>query len=212
LTDLDAVRIAYRMQSTTPKVLNSRIDEQEWIEAALDMLAKGGLAAVRIEPLALKLGVTKGAFYARYPTRDALLMAMLNYWRRVSTVDVFEGFAAMDEHPAQRLERLVRLSTRRPDARNRGLLEMGIRIWADTDARAAATMGEIDAYRLNYFDAVLRANGFEAVEAQARALLIYGYLVADACLSGKRSEATKGLIRALLTADIVHDDPDQVKN
>lgn len=195
------------MQTATPKVLNSRIDEQDWIEAALDMLAKGGLGAVRIEPLALKLGVTKGAFYARYPTRDALLMAMLGYWRRVSTIDVFEGFAAIDEPPEQRLERIVRLSTRRSDARNRGLLEMGIRIWADTDARAAATMEEIDAYRLDYFEAVLRANGFHPKEAKARALLVYGYMVADTCVSGKRSDETKSLIRSLLTNGIVADKP-----
>lgn len=204
------MRIASAMQTGTSKVLNSRIDEQEWIETALDMLAKGGLAAVRVEPLALKLGVTKGAFYARYPTRDALLVAMLSYWRRVSTIDVFDGFAAIDEPPSQRLERIVSLSTRRPDARNRGLLEMGIRIWADSDARAAATMEEIDAYRLNYFEAVLRANGFDAEGSKARALLIYGYMVADTCLSGKRSPETKRFVRAMLSDDIVREEHGQV--
>lgn len=191
------------MQIATRTIVNSRIDEQDWIEAALDMLAKGGLAAVRVEPLALKLGVTKGAFYARYPTRDALLMAMLDYWRRVSTLDVLSGFAAIDESPERRLDRVVKLSSRRPDVRNRGLLEMGIRIWADSDPIAAATMQEIDSYRLDYFKAVLRANGFEEAEAEARALLVYGYMIADACVSGRRSEDTKRAIRALLTAGIV---------
>lgn len=188
---------------------NSRIDEQEWIEAALDMLAKGGLGAVRVEPLASKLGVTKGAFYARYPTRDALFAAMLDYWRKVSTVDVLSGFAAMDEGPEQRLERIVKLSTRRPDVRHRGLLEMGIRIWADSDARAAATMQEIDTYRLDYFKAVLRANGFNGADVEARALLIYGYLIADACVSGARSEDTRHSIRALLTSGVVDGEPVQ---
>lgn len=193
------------MASRARTVQNSRIDEQAWIEAALDMLAKGGLAAVRVEPLALKLGVTKGAFYARYPTRDALLMAMLDYWRRVSTIDVFTALAAIEESPAQQLERIVTISTRRPDVRHRGLLEMGIRIWADHDPRAAATMKEIDDYRLDYFEAVLRANGFEEGEAEARALMIYGYMIADACLSGRRSEDTRRLVRALVTANVVRD-------
>ena len=182
---------------------NSRIDEQEWIEAALVMLAEGGLGAVRVERLALKLGVTKGAFYARYPTRDALLAAMLDYWRKVSTVDVFTGFAAMDEPPEQRLERIVKLSSRRPDVRHRGMLEMAIRVWADSDARAAATMEEIDSYRLDYFKAVLRANGFSPADADARALLIYGYLIVDACLSGRRSDDTRQAIREVLTAGVI---------
>lgn len=193
------------MQVTKRAIVNSRIDEQDWIEAAFDMLAKGGVGAVRVEPLALKLGVTKGVFYARYPTRDALLAAMLDYWRNVSTVGVLEALASIDESPEQRLERIVKLSNRRPDARNRGLLEMAMRIWADTDARAAATMKEIDACRLNYFEAVLRSNGFDQDEAEARALLIYGYMVADACLSGSRSESTKRFIRGLLSAGIVNE-------
>lgn len=183
--------------------VSSRIDEQEWIEAALDMLATGGLEAVRVEPLALKLGVTKGAFYARYSTRDALLSAMLDYWRKVSTVDVFTGFAALDEGPEQRLERIVKLSSRRPDVRHRALLEMGIRIWGDSDARAAATMQEIDSYRLSYFKAVLLANGFNGPDAEARALLVYGFLIADSCLTGERSEETKRAIRNVLTAGVV---------
>ncbi|HYI43128.1 MAG TPA: TetR/AcrR family transcriptional regulator [Sphingomicrobium sp.] len=194
------------MQTATKASVNSRIDEQDWIEAALDMLARGGLGAVRIEPLALRLGVTKGAFYARYPTRDALLVAMLDYWRRVSTVDVLTGFAAMDEAADERLERIVKLSSRRSDVRNRGLLEMGIRIWADSDARAAVTMKEIDAYRLDYFRSVLRSNGFSGQDAEARAVLIYGYLIADACLSGVRSEDTKRSIRALLTNGVIDAD------
>ena len=69
---------------------SSRVDEASWIEAALSLLADGGIAAVRVEPLALKLGVTKGAFYSRYPTRDALHVAMLQYWRREKTSELIE--------------------------------------------------------------------------------------------------------------------------
>lgn len=182
----------------------SRIDEQTWIETALDMLATGGISAVRVEPLALKLGVTKGAFYSRYPTRDALLSAMLDYWRRVSTIDVLEAYARIDEPAEKKLERILKLSTRRADASQRGLMEMGIRIWADQDDRAAHTMEEIDAYRLGYFKAVLQGNGFKEAEAEARALLVYGYIVADACLSGQRDEATKRLVRHVLSGGILN--------
>ena len=64
----------------------SRIDESRWIEAALTLLADGGVDAVKVEPLAERLGVTKGAFYVRYANRDELLLAMLDYWRRESTM------------------------------------------------------------------------------------------------------------------------------
>lgn len=178
----------------------SRLDKDAWVETALAMLADGGIDAVRVEPLALLLGVTKGAFYARYSTRDALLGALLDYWRRVSTVDVLTAFSQIDEAPAERLERILNLPFRRPDVRERARIEMAIRIWAHRDDRADATMREIDAYRIAYFESVLRANGFEGEEASARAFLIYSYVIAEGSLPGERSESARALIRQLLSS------------
>lgn len=190
------------MASKARKPRVSRIEEDDWIESAFDMLANGGVAAVRVEPLADRLGVTKGAFYARYPTRDALLAAMLEYWRRVSTVDVLTAFAEINERPVERLRRILDLPFRRADVRNRARMEMAIRIWAHHDERAAKTMAEIDAYRIRYFESVLRANGFAAPEAEARAFLIYAYVVADGSLPGARSPALRSRVRQLLSTEL----------
>jgi len=53
---------------------------QDWISAALDVLAAGGIDGVRVEVVAQRLGVTKGGFYRRYRDRRALLDAMLETW------------------------------------------------------------------------------------------------------------------------------------
>src|SRR3546814_19865364 len=53
-----------------------------WAEAALDAIAGGGLDAVAVEPLARRLGVTKGSFYWHFANRDALLRAALPRWER----------------------------------------------------------------------------------------------------------------------------------
>jgi hypothetical protein len=45
----------------------SRLSRERWIEAALDALADGGVAAVAVEPLAARLGVTKGSFLPGRP-------------------------------------------------------------------------------------------------------------------------------------------------
>ena len=194
------------MASNARKLRVSRIEHDEWIEAAFDMLAKGGVAAVRVEPLSHSLGVTKGAFYARYPTRDALLVAMLDYWRRVSTVDVLSAFAEINESPAERLRRILDLPFRRADVRNRARMEMAVRIWAHHDQRAAQTMEEIDAYRIHYFDSVLRANGFAASEAQAHAFLIYAYVIAEGSLPGARSASLRSHVRMLISKGLVDGD------
>ena len=45
----------------------TRLSRDRWIEAALDALADGGLAAVAVEPLAARLGVTEGKLLLALP-------------------------------------------------------------------------------------------------------------------------------------------------
>src|SRR3546814_1862651 len=59
-----------------------------WAEAALDAIAGGGLDAVAVEPLARRLGVTKGSFYWHFANRDALLRAALQRWEQTETDDI----------------------------------------------------------------------------------------------------------------------------
>jgi AcrR family transcriptional regulator len=187
------------IEARRPRTKVSRIDAASWIETALTLLADGGVDAVRVEPLAEKLGVTKGAFYARYASRDALLGAMLDYWRQESTIAVLSQFSAIAESPEERLRRVLMLPFRRPDIKERAGMEMGFRMWAYRDAAAAATMQEIDAYRLSYFRSVLEANGCAPEEAEARAFLIYAYVIADGTLPGSRTESIRALCRGILS-------------
>src|SRR5260370_1248821 len=60
-----------------------RLTRDDWITAALRAIADGGLAAVGVEPLAARLGATKGSFYWHFENRDALLEAAI---RRSDTV------------------------------------------------------------------------------------------------------------------------------
>lgn len=184
-----------------PRTRSSRVDEASWIEAALSLLADGGIAAVRVEPLALKLGVTKGAFYSRYPTRDALHVAMLQYWRREKTSELIETLS-VEESAAERLQRLLMFPFRRPDVQERARLEMAIRIWAHGDPRAAATMDEIDGQRLKHLQALLIANGVAPEDAEARAFVMYGYLIVEGSLPGKRSESVQQACRRFLSSGI----------
>ena len=68
----------------------TRTPRSTWIEAGLGALAAGGPDAVRIEPLAQALGVTRGGFYWHFHDRRALLDEMLDTWERRSTEEVIE--------------------------------------------------------------------------------------------------------------------------
>ena len=84
----------------------TRTPRSTWIEAGLRALAAGGPDAVRIEPLAQVLGVTRGGFYWHFADRRALLDEMLDTWERATTEEVVEQAVA---------ERLRRIDNRRMD-------------------------------------------------------------------------------------------------
>ncbi|MGW7098841.1 TetR/AcrR family transcriptional regulator [Streptomyces sp. NPDC054838] len=82
-----------------------RLSANDWTEAALTALGEGGLAAVAVEPLAARLGATKGSFYWHFANREALIEAALSLWEQRFTEATISAVAA-EPDPASRLRML----------------------------------------------------------------------------------------------------------
>jgi AcrR family transcriptional regulator len=160
-----------------------RLDASAWIAAALDALADGGIEAVRVEPLAKALGVTKGSFYWHFADRRALLDAVLDAWME-GRIGAIRQQAAERDAPAAVLRRLAGLYTRHANVRGLGI-ELAIRSFAPADARAAKAVRSVDAERLQEVAALFAALGWPHGDAQARAVLFYSYLFGQSLLDAK---------------------------
>lgn len=85
-----------------------RLSRAAWVDAGLSLLAAGGgLSAVAVEPLAKRLGTTKGSFYWHFADRDELISAMLTRWRDAHTEAIIAD-ADAEPDPSRRLHRLFR--------------------------------------------------------------------------------------------------------
>ena len=82
------------------------LSKLEWTEAALAALARDGLSGVAVEPLARRLGATKGSFYWHFADRAALIAATLELWERRATTDTIERIEAIAD-PRARLTALA---------------------------------------------------------------------------------------------------------
>lgn len=163
---------------------SQRLDETHWIEAALDLLAESGVDAVRVEPLARTLGVTKGSFYWHFKDRADLLSRMLAAWRRRATARIIERLDQEPDRDAEwRLRRLADLPRDGARAERGANLELAIRLWAKRDAAAAAAIAEIDKQRLDYITQLMRRPDANPAEGGTRAFLFYAYLLAEAFLA-----------------------------
>lgn len=84
--------------------------KESWAIAGLEALSEGGVEAVAVEPIAKRLGVTKGSFYWHFESRTELLEAALDLWERRGTADVIARLETIAE-PAQRLKELLRFAS-----------------------------------------------------------------------------------------------------
>src|SRR5438477_7765626 len=96
----------FRMATRRSAVSETRLSAQDWETAALEALADGGVAGVAVEPLARRLGVTKGSFYWHYADREALLAAALSRWEKSHTESIIAALADVRD-PRERLVRLI---------------------------------------------------------------------------------------------------------
>lgn len=155
----------------------ARLGAADWVEAAKDVLAEQGVDRVSIEPLAKRLGVTKGSFYAHFKDRDDLLSAILENWRRGATFQIIDRIEKGTESPRERFGRLLRVPFATGARSRRGAeIELSIRLWGRNDARARAALSEVDQLRLAYIGRLLVAAGVSETNAAARAVQVYSFL------------------------------------
>ncbi|MFF5206516.1 TetR/AcrR family transcriptional regulator [Streptosporangium sp. NPDC000396] len=153
-----------------------RLNAGDWARAALEALAEGGLAAVAVEPVAVRLGTTKGSFYWHFANRKALIEAALALWEARTEEIITELLEIAD-----------------PAARMRTLLEGAFDDTADAavafqlvsaadDPLAAEVARRVSTRRLEFMQAILEELGQPAELARRRVVAGYGVYLGMAAL------------------------------
>lgn len=145
-----------------------RLSARDWADAALTAIGEGGLAAVAVEPLAARLGTTKGSFYWHFTNREALIEAALRRWEEVCTEDIIEALAP-EPDPLRRLRRLFAEATA---AAARDPLELSL-LATSAHPQVAAVLRRVTERRVGYLADLFAELGFPPDEARRRGVLGY---------------------------------------
>ena len=188
------------MARARPLDKTKRLDAEAWIAAAFDALADGGIDAVRVEPLAKALDITKGSFYWHFTDRRALLDAMLQAWSD-GRIAAIRQQATTRGAPAAVLRELAGLYTRNANARGLAI-ELAIRSLGRSDEEAAKAVRSVDRERLQHVGNLFAALGWGRGEALSRAVLFYSTLFGQSLLDAQAvpPAAREKAIDALLAA------------
>ncbi len=147
--------------------MTERLTVSDWERAALDTIAESGLSAVAVEPLARRLGVTKGSFYWHFANRDALLGGAIARWERDQLADLTAHEPA---DPSVALQTLVSKALK---LLGRPTIQRRLTADADRDPRIAAALARVTRARVQRIERIYRAFGLTRSQARARATVAY---------------------------------------
>jgi AcrR family transcriptional regulator len=185
VTGVNAARMRYRYGMAAP----TRTPRRRWVEEGLRALAAGGPDAVRIEPLAHTLGVTRGGFYWHFQDRQALLDEMLDTWERATTDEVIERVERDGGGARARLRRTFELISARDDLL---AVDLAVRDWSRREQAVAERLRRIDNRRMDYLRSLFSTFCADADDVEARCLLSFSLLIGNHFIAadhGARSRA-----------------------
>ena len=142
-----------------------------WLEAAYALLVESGVEAVKVMPLAERLGLSRTSFYWHFADREALLAGLIDRWKAKNTGNL----VARCEAPAATIsEALLNLfDCWYDDSLFDSRLEFAMRTWSLTDPVVATAMSEADAARVAAITMLFRRFGYDEAEADTRARTLY---------------------------------------
>ena len=174
-----------------------QLSAKDWLDLGLKTLARQGFTALKAEPLAKAMGVSRGSFYWHFKDIGAYHAAILKHWREVAAEQVIANLEASskDDNPLLLLLRRTFSS--------RLALENAVRTWATLDPLARAAVLATDRRRLSYVQKLFERSGAAPDVARSRAQIFYwaflGFAQSDQPLPKARQQAVlEELIRMAL--------------
>jgi AcrR family transcriptional regulator len=159
----------------------SALSVEDWVAAANELLASENIRGVQIQALCMKLKVTKGSFYWHFSSRQDLLGALLNSWRRRMTLNIYNKLGRVSTGAVSTLRALLALPRKKFSAAG-AAIEMSIRDWGRREKVAHDALKEVDEIRLRSFEQSFQSLGFSAREARIRGYIAYAIMMGDSIL------------------------------
>jgi AcrR family transcriptional regulator len=171
-----------------------RLGSANWLDAARDAFVSGGIAAVKIEPLAALLGVTVGSFYWHFPNRAALHSELLNDWKTRNSAAMVTA-ASEGTTAKERFDAFLNVWVKEEGYSS--AYDAAVRDWARTSLNVRCVVHAVDAFRVSLLRGIFESLGYDADRAEVRARITYFHQVGFYALDLRDDEQTRLRLRPL---------------
>ncbi|MEL6820641.1 MAG: TetR/AcrR family transcriptional regulator [Calditrichota bacterium] len=167
----------------------AKLDQRDWLNLGLKILAKEGPEKLTIQDLCSTLGVTKGSFYHHFRNREAFVTALLTYWEETLTEEIISA-SESKETLLDRINELTNLTTSRIAIK----MEVAIRAWALTNPQVRIYQKRVDERRLAYLNQLTSQLPGNVAEAELLAKMLFAiYVGAQQMIPPIQSEELRGI-------------------
>ncbi|NIZ13149.1 TetR/AcrR family transcriptional regulator [Phaeobacter sp. HF9A] len=160
-----------------------RGSREVWLAAARDAFVSSGLDAVKIQPLANRLNLSRTSFYWFFSDRAALLEALLEDWEATNTGSLERASQDYAETIVEAVLNLIGVFLEGGAFETR--LDLAVRGWAHQSDEVAARVHAADAARLAIIRDMFARFDYPPGEADVRARTLYltqiGYISMQVC-------------------------------
>lgn len=148
-----------------------RGSQEGWLEAAYEALVESGVEAVKIQPLAKKLKLSRTSFYWFFEDREQLLAALIARWRDKNTGNLVSQSEAYAETVVEAILNVFDCWLDR--ALFDSQFEFAVRSWAIQSSDILAEVNAADQVRIEALTRMFVRFGFSDVTADVRARTLY---------------------------------------
>jgi len=142
-----------------------------WLDAAYQALIEGGVDAVKIQPLAKRLNLSRTSFYWFFTDREELLQALVDRWRHKNTGSIVRQSEAYAESITEAM--LNVFDCWHDAALFDSRFEFAIRSWALQSEEILAEVRAADRIRLDALTRMLKRFGYDDAAADIAARTVY---------------------------------------
>lgn len=143
------------------------LTREDWLNLALAELRDHGYTALKAQPLAQKLNVTRGSFYYHFESLEVFHAAIITHWSNSTTGPVSKQAKSADS-PRDALDSLLQTTLRSGEA-----LERAIRSWSTVSPAVARAVEQVDQGRIKVAEKLLVDGGVSKPVAMSRAKVLY---------------------------------------
>lgn len=143
----------------------------DWIKAGQRMLVDEGIAGLKVDRLASRLGVSRGGFYHHFRDRDEFLDRLVGHWEATCR---FLPEAAPPTRPAEAIAWFDGVIARLIGSDGYDYhFDLAVREWARADTRVGWAVERADRERIETLRKFFEAIGYRGEHATTRARVFY---------------------------------------